>query len=151
MVGISQFSRFFNANTTNLLKWSIGIVYLWFGALKFFSGLSPAEMLAKDTIRVLTFGTIPDNINLVLLAIWEVGVGLMLLSGFYIRFAVKAALVHMLFTFTPLLFFPDVSFTHAPYGFTIIGQYILKNLVFAVALGIILKEENQSVQQQAAA
>lgn len=141
MVGTSQFSRFFNANTTNLLKWSIGIVYVWFGALKFFSGMSPAEMLAKDTIRVLTFGAIPDDINILLLAIWEVAVGLMLISSVFVRFAVKAALVHMLFTFTPLLFFPDVSFTHAPYGFTLIGQYILKNLVFAVALGIILKEE----------
>ncbi|MBK7938723.1 MAG: doxx family protein [Lewinellaceae bacterium] len=141
MVGTSQFSRFFNANTTNLLKWSIGIVYVWFGALKFFSGMSPAEMLAKDTIRVLTFGAIPDDINILLLAIWEVAVGLMLIGSVFVRFAVKAALVHMLFTFTPLLFFPDVSFTHAPYGFTLIGQYILKNLVFAVALGIILKEE----------
>lgn len=138
---MSQFSRFFNANTTNLLRWSIGIVYVWFGALKFFSGLSPAEALAKDTIRIITFGLIPDEVNIILLAAWEVGVGLMLLSGVFTRYAVIAAIVHICFTFTPLLFFPDVSFTHAPYGFTIIGQYIVKNLVFAVALGIILKEE----------
>ncbi|MBP6825567.1 MAG: DoxX family protein [Saprospiraceae bacterium] len=143
---MSQFSRFFNANTTNLLRWSIGIVYVWFGALKFFSGLSPAEVLAKDTIRIITFGLIPDEVNIILLAAWEVGVGLMLLSGIFTRYAVIAAIVHICFTFTPLLFFPDVSFTHAPYGFTIIGQYIVKNLVFAVALGIILKEETVGTQ-----
>ena len=143
---MSQFSRFFNANTTNLLRWSIGIVYVWFGALKFFSGLSPAEVLAKDTIRIITFGLIPDEVNIILLAAWEVGVGLMLLSVIFTRYAVIAALVHICFTFTPLLFFPDVSFTHAPYGFTIIGQYIVKNLVFAVALGIILKEETVGTQ-----
>ena len=143
---MSQFSRFFNANTTNLLRWSIGIVYVWFGALKFFSGLSPAEVLAKDTIRIITFGLIPDEVNIILLAAWEVGVGLMLLSGVFTRYAVIAAIVHICFTFTPLLFFPDVSFTHAPYGFTIIGQYIVKNLVFAVALGIILKEETAGTQ-----
>lgn len=137
---MSQFSRFFNANTTNFLKWSIGIVYVWFGALKFFSGLSPAEVLAKDTIRIITFGLIPDEVNIILLAVWEVGIGLMLLSGIFTRYAVIATLVHICFTFTPLLFFPEVSFTHAPYGFTLIGQYIVKNLVFAAALGIILKE-----------
>lgn len=141
MSAVSQFTRFFNANTTSLLKWSIGIVYLWFGALKFFSGLSPAELLAKDTIRVLSFGAIPDDVSIMLLAIWEVGVGFMLLSGMFVRFAVKAAIVHICLTFTPLLFFPEISFTHAPYGFTLVGQYIVKNLVFVVALGIILKEE----------
>ena len=141
MVAASAFTRYVYANTTNLLKWTLGVVYLWFGALKFFSGLSPAEVLAKDTIRVLTFGLIPDDISLILLAIWEVTIGVLLLSGFRIRFAIKAALVHMVFTFTPLLFFPELSFTHAPYGFTIIGQYIVKNLVFIVAMMIILKEE----------
>jgi uncharacterized membrane protein YkgB len=51
----------------------------------------------------------------------------------------------MIFTFLPLFFFPDVSFTqeHAPYGFTIVGQYIVKNLVFLAALIIILKEEQK--------
>ncbi|MBV6442685.1 MAG: DoxX family membrane protein [Haliscomenobacteraceae bacterium CHB4] len=137
----SQFSRLFFANTTTLLKWSIGIVYLWFGALKFFPGLSPAEVLAKDTIRILTFGAMPDDINIILLAVWEVGVGFMLLSGMFVRFACKAAIVHICLTFTPLLFFPEISFTHAPYGFTIVGQYIVKNLVFLVALGILLKED----------
>ncbi|MEZ4964063.1 MAG: DoxX family protein [Saprospiraceae bacterium] len=141
MVAASAFTRYVYANTTNLLKWTLGVVYLWFGALKFFSGLSPAEVLAKDTIRVLTFGLIPDDISLILLAIWEVTIGVLLLSGFHVRFAIKAALVHMVFTFTPLLFFPELSFTHAPYGFTIIGQYIVKNLVFIVAMMIILKEE----------
>ena len=143
MVAASAFTRYVYANTTNLLKWTLGVVYLWFGALKFFSGLSPAEVLAKDTIRVLTFGLIPDDISLILLAIWEVTIGVLLLSGFRVRFAVKAALIHMVFTFTPLLFFPELSFTHAPYGFTIIGQYIVKNLVFIVAMMIILKEEEK--------
>lgn len=128
-------------NTTRLLRWAIGINYFWFGALKFFNGLSPAEALAKDTIHVLTFGMIPDDVNLILLAIWEVGIGVLFLAGRFVRFGAMAAIVHMIFTFMPLFFFPDVSFTHAPYGFTIVGQYIVKNLVFVAALCIILKEE----------
>ena len=131
------------ANTTRLLRWAIGINYFWFGLLKFFDGLSPAEALAKNTIRILTFGFVPDEINLMVLAIWEVAIGVMFLSGYFVRFGAMAAIVHMVFTFMPLFFFPDVSFSHAPYGFTIVGQYIVKNLVFLAALCLILKEEEQ--------
>lgn len=56
---------------------------------------------------------------------------------------VQAAVLHMIFTFMPLFFFPEVSFSHAPYGFTVVGQYIVKNLVFLAALNIILKVEKQ--------
>lgn len=128
-------------NQIRLLRWAIGINYFWFGILKFFDGLSPAENLAKDTVRILTFGQIPDAVNLALLAIWEVGIGVLFLSGYFTKFGAKAAILHMVFTFMPLFFFPDVSFSHAPYGFTIVGQYIVKNLVFLAALFIILKEK----------
>lgn len=134
-------SAFLYGNSTRLLRWAIGVNYFWFGILKFFSGLSPAEALAKNTIRVITFGLVPDDVNLLLLAIWEVGIGVLFLSGYFVRFGAKAAIVHMIFTFLPLFFFPDVSFSHAPYGFTIVGQYIVKNLVFLAALIIILKEQ----------
>lgn len=131
----------FYAHSTRLLRWAIGINYFWFGMLKFFNGLSPAENLAKDTIRILTFGLIPDSVNLLLLAIWEVGIGVIFLSGRFTKFGAQAAVLHMIFTFMPLFFFPEVSFSHAPYGFTIVGQYIVKNLVFLAALVVILKEQ----------
>ncbi len=140
------FSLWFDRHKTQLLRWSLGIVYLWFGALKFFPGLSPAEGLAENTIRVLTFGMIPDEVSIILLAIWEVGIGLIFFSGRWTRFGVGAAVVHMILTFTPLLFFPAVSFTHAPYGVTLVGQYIVKNLVFLGALAVILKDYNAKRQ-----
>ena len=43
----------------------------------------------------------------------------------------------MVCTFTPLLFFPSVSFKYAPYGFTLVGQYIMKNIVIICAALII--------------
>ena len=33
---------------------SLGIVFLWFGVIKFFPGISPMETLATKTIYVLT-------------------------------------------------------------------------------------------------
>jgi len=46
------------------LRIALGIVFLWFGALKFFPGMSPAEDLAARTIDVLTFGIVPPEIAL---------------------------------------------------------------------------------------
>jgi len=58
------------SQTTRFLSISIGLVYLWFGGLKYFSGFSPAEQLAQDTIAVLTFDLIPPNYSILLLALW---------------------------------------------------------------------------------
>ncbi|HZX63858.1 MAG TPA: hypothetical protein VFE76_00625, partial [Myxococcales bacterium] len=41
-----------------LLRVSLGIVFLWFGALKFVPGMSPAEHLAGETMARLCFGLI---------------------------------------------------------------------------------------------
>ncbi|HXG70969.1 MAG TPA: hypothetical protein VNJ04_10215, partial [Gemmatimonadaceae bacterium] len=46
-----------------LLRISLGVVFLWFGALKFFPGLSPASDLAARTIDVLSFGMVPANVS----------------------------------------------------------------------------------------
>ena len=55
---------------------SIGLVYLWFGALKFFSGVSPAETLAKNTIHHLTAGILMPELSIYLLALWETVIGI---------------------------------------------------------------------------
>lgn len=120
---------------------ALGVVYLWFGILKFFPGLSPAEELAGTTIERLTLGTLDPEMGVFLLAIWEVGIGLMLLTGTFQKWALWAALVHICCTFTPLLFFPDLCFTKVPFGLTLVGQYIFKNLVFLGVMVILIKRE----------
>lgn len=126
-----------NRNYLSLLRISIGIIYLWFGALKFFHGYSPAEDLAINTINKLTFGAVPQPVNIVLLAVWECAVGLALIGGVWVRTALLFLFVHMACTFTPLVFFPDLSFKVAPYGFTLVGQYIMKNIIIICAALVI--------------
>lgn len=121
-------------NRNRLLAVSIGIVYLWFGILKFFPELSPADGLAKQTIHLLTFGIIPDSLSILLLAILEVGIGLCLVFHFKLRIAITVALLHLLLTFIPVLFFPEISFAKAPFVLTLVGQYIVKNIVIISAL-----------------
>lgn len=114
---------------------SIGLVYLWFGSLKFFTGVSPAEQLAKDTIHHLTAGLLPPDISIVLLAIWETLIGVLLITNLWSRFALNIALVHIIFTFSPFVFFPELLWTDAPFGLTLLGQYIIKNIII---LGVLL-------------
>lgn len=118
-----------NRNMLAALRISIGIIYVWFGALKFFHGYSPAEDLAINTINKLTFGLIPQPVNILLLAAWETTVGILLIANYWLRTALIFLFIHMVCTFTPLLFFPTVSFKYAPYGFTLVGQYIMKNII----------------------
>lgn len=120
-----------------MLRCSIGIIYIWFGMLKFFHGYSPAEDLAINTIHKLTAGLIPAQTSILLLAIWEVALGILLLTGLFIRKLLLFLLLHMLCTFTPMLFFPDLSFKVAPYGFTLVGQYIMKNIIIISAAWVL--------------
>lgn len=117
-----------------LLAISIGIVYTWFGILKFFPGLSPADALAKHTIGFLTFGLIPESISIIMLAVLELGIGLCLLFNFKLKTVIGIAILHLVFAFIPILFFPEVSFTKAPYALTLVGQYIIKNIIIISAL-----------------
>ena len=68
-----------------LLRISVGIVFLWFGVLKFFPNLSPAEDLAARTISALTFGVVQPNVSVPVLALWETVIGLGLISGLFMR------------------------------------------------------------------
>ena len=119
-----------STHSLSILRISIGVVYVWFGVLKFFQGWSPAEELAKETIHVLTLGMIPDALAYTLLATWETLLGLLLISGYFLRYALMIMMVHMVCTFMPLIFFPALSFKNVPFGFSLVGQYIVKNVVF---------------------
>ena len=121
-----------------LLRISLGIVFLWFGALKFFPGLSPASDLAARTITVLSFGMVPAEVSVPLLAGWECLIGLGLLFGVFMRATLLLLAVQMAGTLTPLLLFPGEVFTRIPYAPTLEGQYIIKNAVLisaAIVLG----------------
>ncbi len=116
-----------------MLRVALGIVFLWFGVLKFFPDLSPAETLAARTIEQLTFGTIKPDVALPLLATWETLIGLGLIVGRWLRAVLFLLAVQMVGTFTPLLLFPNETFTIFPLVPTLEGQYIIKNLVMVAA------------------
>lgn len=116
-------------NGITLLRISIGIVFFWYGVLKFFPGVSSAEDIATLTIERITFGLVTQALSMPLLAIWEVAIGLTFITGYFMRIALPLLLLQMIGTFMPLFIFPDVSFEVLPFIPTLIGQYIIKNIV----------------------
>jgi uncharacterized membrane protein YphA (DoxX/SURF4 family) len=119
------------------LRIALGIVFLWFGALKLVPGLSPAEDLAARTIEQLSLGLVPPEVALPVLAAWEVLIGLGLLSGRFLRATLALLAVQMLGTLTPLVLFPAETFTVFPIAPTLEGQYIIKNVVLVAAAMVV--------------
>lgn len=120
------------------LRISLGVVFLWFGALKFFPGLSPASDLAARTISTLSFGTVSASVSVPLLAAWESLIGIGLIFGIFMRATLFLLALQMAGTLTPLVLFPGEVFTRVPYAPTLEGQYIIKNAVLisaAIVLG----------------
>ncbi|MGJ3239768.1 MAG: DoxX family protein [Anaerolineae bacterium] len=120
-----------------LLRISVGIVFFWFGILKFFPNLSPAEALATNTISVLTFGIVEPWLSLPILATWEVLIGLGLITGKFMRATIFLLFAQMLGTITPIFLFPGETFTVFPIAPTLEGQYIIKNVVLVSAAIVI--------------
>jgi uncharacterized membrane protein YphA (DoxX/SURF4 family) len=120
-----------------LLRVSLGLVFFWFGVLKFFPGLSPAQELATRTMNVLTFGLVPPSVSVPVLAAWECAIGLGLMFGLLMRGTLLLLFVQMLGTIMPIFFFPNEVFTRVPYAPTLEGQYIIKNLVL-VSAGLVI-------------
>jgi uncharacterized membrane protein YphA (DoxX/SURF4 family) len=118
---------------TTFLRVSIGIVFFWFGVLKFFPNLSPAQDLAARTIEMLTFGIVPPAVALFVLAVWECAIGIGLITGKFMRATLLLLFVQMLGTVTPLFLFPQETWTIFPIVPTLEGQYIIKNIVIVSA------------------
>ena len=116
-----------------LLRWSIGLVFIWFGALKLLPGLSPADEIATETTRVLTFGLLSDDFARLALAGLELTIGFGLMTGRFLRLTLALLFAQMAGTLTPLIIFPDRIWTEFPFVLTLEGQYILKNFVLISA------------------
>ena len=121
---------------------ALGVVFIWFGALKMIGELSPAYDLVAATIYWLT-----PEIIIPLLGLWEVAIGIAFLIPRFTRVALLLLIPQMPGTFLPLVLLPEICFTIVPFGLTLEGQYIVKNLVIiACALiigGTALRKDNR--------
>lgn len=106
------------------LRVSLGLTFVWFGALKVFD-ISPVSQLVADTVYWL-----PPEVFVPFLGVWEILVGVGLLAGRFLRITLLFFLMQMAGTFLVLLVKPEVAFQgYNPLLLTTEGEFVIKNLV----------------------
>lgn len=124
----TRITRWMARYSLDVLRFALGVIFIWFGALKFIPGLSPAEELVRNTIYFVN----PDFF-IPILAAWEVVIGVGFLSGFFTNKLQRATILllflQMIGAALPLVLLPEVVWTNFPFVLTLEGQYIVKNLV----------------------
>jgi len=118
-----------------LLRYSLGIVFIWFGILKPF-GISSAQELVSQTVYF-----IPPDVFVPILGVWEVLIGISLMYNKLLRFGIALLMLQMAGTFLPLILLPDVSFITFPHVPSLEGQYIIKNLVLITGALVVASKE----------
>ena len=121
-------TKFMSKWGITFLRYSLGLIYIWFGILKPF-GLSPAQELVENTVYWF------DNPKtfVPILGWWEVVIGLTMCIKPLIRVSIFLLFIQMPGTFLPLILLPEICFNNFPFGLTLEGQYIIKNLIIISA------------------
>ena len=138
-----DFDRFDEAISTFMrrhgeiaLRISLGVVFIWFGILKPM-GISAAQPLVEATVSWMPFLT--PQAWVAVIGWWEVIIGVSILFRKTTRLAIGLLALQMVGTLMPLVLLPDVVFQagRIPFGPTMEGQYIIKNLVIIAAALVI--------------
>ena len=114
-----------------VLRVALGIVFLWFGALKIF-GVTPVADLVGQT-----YSFFPVAEFLVFLGVWEVAIGIGLILKVFLRSVLAILWLQMLGTFIASILEPSMFFNGNIFLLTIEGEFLVKNLVL-VASGIVI-------------
>ena len=109
-----------------IMRGTLGLVFLWFGALKV-ANVSPVSDLVADT---LAFVPLPASFVVPALGVFEIAAALALITGRWMRPFLPALLLHLIGTFLVLALHPDVAFKDGnPLLLTMEGEFVVKNLV----------------------
>ncbi len=133
----SRLTHWMAANGIAFLRISIGIIFFWFGFIKYFPGLSPIEDLALRTTKVLTFDLFSDNAMAIGLATLECLIGIGLLTGKFLRSTLLLLLLQLVGAISPVFIFPKEVFKIIPIVPTLAGQYIIKDIII-ISAGILI-------------
>ena len=110
-------NRWLVAHSIALLRITLGLVFLGYGVLKFFPGISPIEELATRTTTLLTLGVFTGHQAMDFVAALECIIGVCFLAGRFLRVGVWLMGAQMMGAMSPLLLFPAELFPgplHAP-------------------------------------
>ncbi len=127
-----------------MLRVSLGIVFVWFGALKVLD-VSPVAQLVARTV----YWVDPD-LFVPALGAFEVTVGALLLTGRLLRLTLLLFVGQLVGTFVTFLVLPDVTFRDGnPLLLTVEGEFVVKNLVLisaALVVGATIRHRGASTE-----
>ena len=132
-----QLAQWLATHSVTALRISLGLVFLGFGVLKFFPGVSPAESLAGQTFNILTFGLVPDRVGLVMIAGLESAIGLLLLTGLWTRVALGLLVIQLGGILSPLVLLPGEMLRSDTIAPTLAGQYVFKDIILVAAAMVV--------------
>ncbi|WP_139149675.1 hypothetical protein [Flavobacterium caeni] len=116
---------------------SVGVIFVWFGFLKFFESTSPAENIASRTILWLTNGWLEPHYSMPILGTLECFIGIGIWIKKWTNHVLPLMYFQMLGTLLPLFVFREDTWQSIPLVPTLEGQYIIKNAVL-ISEGIVL-------------
>jgi putative oxidoreductase len=125
----AKVTQWLTRNSVPLVRISLGFVFLAFGLLKFFPGVSPAEAIAIRTTDALTLGIVEGDVARLFVAAMETAIGLSLLTGRCLRLGVGLLGIAMVGVLSPLVLFPGDLFSREYNAPTLEGQYVVKDIV----------------------
>lgn len=120
-----------------VLRVAVGLVFLGFGVLKYFPGVSPAQGLVEATTNILFFGLVPGNVALVAIATLESVIGLCLITGRAMRVGLWLLTIQFVGILSPLVVLPGRLFAGPHHAPTLEGQYVLKDIILVGAAMVI--------------
>lgn len=135
--------RFLQVWSIPLLRVSLGIVFVWFGALKVF-GVTPVTELVAATV----YWVDPDWF-VPFLGVVEILVGLGLLTRIGLRAILAVFMLQMAGTFMVLVLLPEVAFQDGnPLKLTVEGEFVIKNLVLlssGLVVGSMVRRDRETI------
>jgi putative oxidoreductase len=135
---VAACDRWLMRHSIMLLRASLGVVFLLFGALKLVPGLSPAAPVAIETTELLTFGLVPAGTALAAVAVLECTIGALLLTGRLLGVGIALLGMALVGILSPLVLLHGELFT-GPWGApNLLGQYVIKDLILAAATLVVL-------------
>jgi putative oxidoreductase len=113
-----------------VMRVALGIVFIWFGALKI-ANVTPVATLVADT---LAWVPVNPDILLPALGAFEIVLGAMVIIGWHLRLVLTVLIAHLCGTFLVLVVLPQAAFERGnPLLLTTIGEFVVKNVVFIAA------------------
>jgi putative oxidoreductase len=124
-------------HSVTMLRIAVGAVFLGFGVLKYFPGISPAQNLTEATTHIMFFGVVPGRMAMIGVATLECFIGAALIAGRPMRVALWLLGAEFAGILSPLVLLPARLFAGPHHAPTLEGQYVLKDVILVGAAMVI--------------